>query len=130
MRVVKQALKFGMVGGIATLVHMVVGVTLIHAGWSALTANFAAFLIAFFVSFSGHYGYSFADQGMRLATSFRRFCLVAVSGFGVNELLLAFLTQADGIAEKPALVVSTGLVATLNYLMSKFWAFKAPQHRM
>lgn len=124
-----QALKFGLVGGVATLVHMIVGVTLISAGWPALAANLVAFLIAFFVSFSGHYGYSFADQGVRLATSFQKFCFVAIFGFGMNELILVFLTYVSGVSDKPAIIVSTGLVAALNFFTSKFWAFKVPQHR-
>ena len=57
-----QFLKFGFVGGIATLVHMLIGVTLVHSGWPALAANLVSFVIAFVVSFMGHYGFSFSNQ--------------------------------------------------------------------
>ena len=58
----RQLLRFGLVGALATLVHMLIGATLIHSGWPALGANPVSFVIAFVVSFMGHYGFSFSDQ--------------------------------------------------------------------
>ena len=84
-----QFLRFGLVGALATLVHMLIGAILIHSGWSALAANPISFLIAFVVSFMGHYGFSFSDQSCDVATSLKRFALVAVGGFAVNEGILA-----------------------------------------
>lgn len=68
-----QFLRFGLVGGLATLVHLLVGTTLIHSGWPALTANPVSFLIAFVVSFMGHFGFSFSDQQNDVTTSLKRF---------------------------------------------------------
>jgi len=127
MNALKQALKFGIVGGLATLVHIMIGVTLIHSGWPALLANVVAFLIAFLVSFSGHYGYSFAGQEMRLSASLTRFLIVAILGFCLNTLLLLSLITLSDIAHTWALALSAGTVALISFLLSKLWAFNVPQ---
>lgn len=119
-----QFLRFGLIGALATLVHMLVGATLVHSGWPALTANLLSFVIAFAVSFMGHFGYSFSDQKGELATSLKRFALVACGGFAVNEVLLAGLIWMTTMPEIASLVLSTGVAACLTFFASRNWAFR------
>ena len=119
-----QFLRFGIVGALATLVHMLIGATLIHSGWPALAANPLSFLIAFAVSFMGHYGFSFSDQEKDVHTSLKRFALVACAGFVVNEVLLAILIWTARLPDIAALILSTGVAAIITFFASRNWAFR------
>lgn len=125
----KQLLKFGMVGVMATFVHMVIGYLLIQAGWHPLFANMLAFAIAFLVSFAGHLGFSFSDQDVRPRTALRRFSVVALIGFGCNQALLVVLLLQGSVSHTVALWVSTGCAAILTFILSKIWAFRTPRQR-
>lgn len=120
-----QIMRFGVVGALATGVHMLIGLMLIGSGWAALVANGFAFVTAFSVSLIGHIGYSFADQEADLATAAWRFGIVAVAGFCINEAVLAFLLRHAALNGMEALCLSTGCAALLTFAASKYWAFHA-----
>lgn len=120
-----QLLRFGLVGILATVVHMVIGFLLIQAGWHPLLANTCAFVIAFFVSFVGHLGYSFADQETSFSRSFSRFVVVGLIGFFVNQLILAVLIALAVTSDTVSLLISTGCAAMVTFGLSKFWAFRS-----
>lgn len=122
--VLRQMIRFGLVGVGATGVHMMIGVMLIHSGWQALAANAIAFVAAFLVSFVGHFGYSFADQEAEFFTSFWKFIFVGCLGFAFNETVLAVLIFTDILVGGPALLVSTLSAAILTFLLSRGWAFR------
>lgn len=124
----RQLLRFSLIGALATVLHMAVGVTLIHAGWSPLLANVFSFLVAFLVSFMGHYGFSFPGHGMTLSTSLKRFVLVAVCGFMVNETLLAGLVRFSSIPGIWCLIISTSTAAILTFAASRSWVFCGVEH--
>tara|TARA_R110002020_G_scaffold98861_16_gene235112 strand:- start:534 stop:965 length:432 start_codon:yes stop_codon:yes gene_type:complete len=123
----KQMLRFGIVGALATFVHMVNGYLLIQAAWNPLVANLLAFAIAFLVSFIGHLEYSFADQDLSPSSALRRFAVVALIGFGFNEGLLVVLLSLSVASDTMALWISTGVAAILIFLLSRMWAFRAPR---
>jgi putative flippase GtrA len=122
-----QMLRFGMVGGLATFVHMVIGTIMIQSGWDPLSANMIAFAIAFLVSFVGHLGFSFADQDISTPDALWKFAIVALIGFGCNETLLAILLSNDVLSDTISLWVSTGSAAILTFVLAKFWAFRPLQ---
>ncbi len=119
----KQMIRFGLVGTLATFVHMVIGSLLIASGWNPLYANLIAFATAFLVSFVGHLGYSFADQDANPARAFQRFAVVALIGFACNEALLLGLTTQGVFSNTVALWVSTGFAALFTFALSRRWAF-------
>ena len=122
----RQIVKFGLVGALATLAHMVVGAVLIHVGLAAVVANPVAFIAAFFLSFSGHYAFSFADRRSTLWKSLKRFFIVACAGFLTNQLLLCTILLFLFVPEIHALLISTGVVAVMTFSLSKTWAFRNP----
>ena len=122
----RQIVKFGLVGALATLAHMAVGSVLIHVGLAAVVANPVAFIAAFFLSFSGHYAFSFADRRSTLWKSLKRFFIVACAGFLTNQLLLCTILLFLFVPEIHALLISTGVVAVMTFSLSKTWAFRNP----
>lgn len=126
----RQALKFGVVGLLATAVHVMVGVLLIGLGWSAAFANPAAFATAFLVSFVGHFYVSFADQNSPKWQALRRFALVACLGFLCNQAILASVLATGFVPAAFALALSTLFAAAVTFVLSRRWAFRDGSGRM
>lgn len=122
-----QAMRFGIVGMLATFVHMVIGSLLIAAGWLPAVANLFAFVTAFSVSFIGHLGYSFAGSDIAPSRALRKFSVVALLGFACNEALLITLTSIEFLSATYALWVSTGFAAVVTFALSRAWAFRPPE---
>lgn len=119
-----QILRFGAVGGLATMVHMLIGTMLIQSGQAALVANCAAFAIAFAVSFLGHISFSFGNQTVDPVAALARFGGVAVLGFGVNQGVLLALLRLTELPAMPDLVVSTTVAAAISFALCRGWAFR------
>lgn len=114
-----RPLRFILVGGLATLVHILVAGSLLALfTLQPYVANLIAFLVAFGVSYCGHRYLTFARQG-----SILRFLAVAIAGFALNNLLLTGLL-ALGLSAFLAIVVATALVPVFSYLASSLWAFR------
>jgi putative flippase GtrA len=120
----RQLLRFGIVGLLATFVHMVIGFLLIQSNWQPVMANLLAFTIAFLVSFIGHLGFTFADQGVSPSSALWKFALVALIGFACNEVLLIVLLSEGDLTDTVSLWISTGCAAVLTFALSKLWAFR------
>ena len=120
-----QLLRFGIVGLLATFVHMVIGFLLIQSNWLPVMANLLAFIIAFLVSFIGHLGFSFANQVVSLSSALWKFALVALIGFACNEVLLILLLSEGELTDTVSLWISTGCAAVLTFALSRVWAFRA-----
>lgn len=111
------------VGGCAALTHMGVFALTQHAMWPEL-ANALGFVIAFFVSFTGHRLLSFKDAGTSVATSFKRFMVTAVAGFICNELVFVLLLRGLGLPSLLALFTALVFAAGQTFALSRFWAFR------
>ncbi len=118
-----QPVKFTLVGGAATLIHMGTGISLISLGSPPLAANIWAFCTAFLISFIGHFYFSFKGHGKPMRLAFPRFLAVALLGFGANEFLLFLLVKSDFLPPAVGLFLSTASVAIMTFFLSRAWAF-------
>lgn len=138
----QQALWFLIVGASAALVHFLVLVSIVSFTTITPTwANVIAFLLAFIVSFFGHFyltfrqsqsSYERSDQNTR-ALSWRRslptlikwFASSAV-GFAANQSL--FVLGLNWFGEHyyiPIWIVVTGIITVMTFSLGKLWAFKS-----
>ncbi|OCA02001.1 GtrA family protein [Akkermansia glycaniphila] len=135
----ESVVKFMIVGGGATLVHMVAAnVARFLYDAAPLTANIIGYCTGFFLSFFGHKFWSFAktaqeEQGVH---TFLKFGVVTAVGFGVNNgVFYVFCKMIPplfgyAVAEEGGLwfnvsVASGCLVAAASsYCFNRFWAFK------
>jgi putative flippase GtrA len=118
------AARFGIVGIVATVVHiMVVWLLLTVTVLSPLVANTLAFLTAFGVSFSGHYRWTFGAPG-NPGRAMKRFLLISVSAFAMNTLLLAFLVRGEWLSPVIAAIFSASGVPLFTFIASRFWGFQ------
>lgn len=128
MRLIKsipRAIRFLAVGGAAATVHFICVVFFVeYIHLPALIANIGAFLIAFLVSFTGQRFLTFHDSQTSLFQGLKRFFLIALSSFVVNECLFAIAIEILNIPYMLALACVLLIVAVGTYFSSKHWAFK------
>src|SRR3546814_8928847 len=85
-KLVWQLAWFIAVGCAAAATHWLVVVAVVSAGALApLAANVVGWLVAFCVSFAGHYQLTFKHHRAPLARAARRFFAVSALGFGRSE---------------------------------------------
>ena len=124
MQALKQLSRFGFVGVMATAVHVGVGLGLHEGiGMPPFWANLIAFTCALSVSFYGQTRLTFpgstADR-----RAFMRFSVVAVSGLGLNQLIVWVMTSVFSYPYWLALVVIIFTVPGVTFLLLKFWALR------
>jgi putative flippase GtrA len=132
VRLVAQYTKFGTVGLAATATHVLAFALLIEAGGlSPLAANLAAFGVALFVSFLGHFHWTFrweidgADALRRhtAGAALARFGLVALIGLALNSLAVYAVVNVLLLPYAYAIAVMLSVVPLLVFAMSKLWVF-------
>jgi putative flippase GtrA len=89
-----------------------------------LAANVGGWLVAFCVSFAGQFGFTFRDQGAPLAQAARRFFLLSLGGFMLNEAAYAVLLRWSPWRYDLLLALVLVGVAIVTYLLSRRWAFR------
>ncbi|WP_106478739.1 GtrA family protein [Phytohalomonas tamaricis] len=118
---VGKLVRFGLVGGGATFVHLGVAWTLLYffQSWSPLVVNLIAFLVAFSFSYLGHRHFTFKSEGNVI-----KFFVIAFAGFALNNGLLAILLSVTDLPDYVALTITTLLVPLVSYFAARLWAFK------
>ena len=123
-----QLVWFIVVGCSAAAVHWAAVVILVSlAQVPPLLANIGGWLIAFSVSFLGHYHLTFKQQQAPLVQAARRFLAVSALGFALNEAAYAWLLYATPWRYDLVLAVVLVGVAVLTFLLSRRWAFRRKQ---
>lgn len=131
----QQALWFLVVGACAALVHFLVLVSIVS--FTSITpawANTMAFLVAFSVSFLGHFYLTFSQsnssskyQPWHQSLPFLgKWFASSVAGFIANQALFLFGLNLFG--ERYYILVwliVTGVITIMTFTLGKFWAFKS-----
>ena len=113
------------VGCAAALTHLGVVVMLVSRhGQLPLVANVVGWLVAFVVSFAGHWLLTFRSQQAPLWRSAGRFFGVSAAGFATNEVAYALLLQWSSWRYDVVLALVLVGVAVITYLLSSRWAFR------
>jgi len=122
-RLIRHAFRFGIVGVLAMATHYVLVILLVTFSITPLIANVLAFIGAFQISYWGHSSWSFSDLSASRKDSFRRFVIISVSGFLINELLFFLFLKFTNIPYQISLLIVLPFVAGLTFLFSRYWAF-------
>ncbi|GAA0786290.1 GtrA family protein [Roseibium denhamense] len=123
---VTSAGKFAVVGTAATATHAVFATGLYElAEVNVFVANIFGFVIAFCVSFAGHYWWSFSHMRKdgRALASMARFLVIAVVGFALNNVVLTLWLQLTRWPDVAGLLFSIAVVPALSFLGARLWAF-------
>lgn len=121
---IKQISSFGIVGVIATVVHVVVGLGLHEgAGLAPLVANFFGFCCALCVSFFGQTRFTFPAATANFP-AFIRFASVALTGLALNQAIVWIVTSLLGQPYWLALIFILSTVPAITFVLLKFWALR------
>lgn len=122
---IRQISWFIAVGCAAAATHWLVAVACVEGFAAApLLANLAGWLVAFGVSFSGHYQFTFRHQKSVWHVAARRFFFVSAAGFLVNETSYAWLLHHTAIRYDVLLALVLIAIAILTFVLSRLWAFR------
>lgn len=126
MRVlIRQISWFITVGCAAAITHWGVAVLCVEGlGFMPLLANAIGWIVAFFVSFTGHYQLTFRHAAQPIGRAAGRFFIISAMGFLVNEASYSVLLHTSGIRYDVLLALILIAVASLTFLASRLWAFR------
>lgn len=124
MRAVTRLACFVAVGCAAAAVHLGVVIALVTGGGlPPLAANVGGWMVAFVVSFLGHWQLTFRAQRAPWWRSARRFFLISLAGFAANECAYALLLRWSRLPFDAALACVLMAIAVMTYFLSSRWAF-------
>lgn len=119
----RQAVKFGVSGVCATATHLMVLVLLVqYLGVDPVFATPPAFLVAFAVSYTLNYLWTFRSSGRHLQT-LPRYFLVAVSGMGLNAALMFLCTKIMEFSYLTGFIVGVLIVPWITFLGARMMVF-------
>ncbi len=115
----RRWIRFGLVGGAATLCYALLGLLFVNA-WAMplLAGNGLAYLISFAVSYLGQSFWTFQAGGGHRAM-LPRFAATQAVGLGLNSCIVWLLVRF-GLGYELAMPV----VPVFVYLLCKYWVFR------
>ena len=124
-----QLIWFLLIGSAAAATHWLVAVVAVEFGnIRPAVANAIGWLIAFFVSFSGHYTLTFRHQPKTLLAALWRFGCVSAAGFLINEVAFVTLLQHTVLPYYWLLAIILISIAALTFILGRYWAFNHTSH--
>lgn len=117
-----QLIRFGGVGGIATLAHVLVALVAgAVLGLQPQGANLAGFLASVLLSYFGHARFTFSRRAS--VPQFLRFAVLAILALAISSATVALGTTVLGLG-LPAVMAAVALVVpTASYLAMRLWVF-------
>ena len=121
---IKQLLRFGAIGVVSTVVHVIVALILHHLfGVSPLWSNAGAFFTAWMISYAGNWVWTF-EANTTHAHSAPRYLVVALGGFALNQLIVFVATTWLNWPFWLALIPVVMIVPSIGFVASRYWAYR------
>jgi putative flippase GtrA len=125
LRHLTEVLRFAIVGGIATVLHMAVAMaTIVWFGLSPFIANACGFITGFMVSFAGQHYWTFRSDHHPVAT-IRQFGLVALTAFLASNIILAGLVRSGVVQPLVATLFAICFIPVVSFVLYKRYVFVA-----
>ncbi len=127
-KLVKQIIKFGIVGAIATVIDFTVLAFLTEFFfWDPVAAAAVSFIVSLVFNYCASMRYVFKHrEDISRKKEFVLFVLLSAIGLGLNELIMALGVHALHTNYLVVKVVSTGFVMIWNFISRKMW-LEAPE---
>ncbi len=117
-----QISKFGVVGLTATLTYSLVFMLALRVLlWSEQAGNLLGFVIAFSISWSGHYFWTFKASGFHTVP---RFLITALCGYALNSFFVFVIITKLALPDFFVLPLMISITPTMTFLLARYWAFK------
>lgn len=123
-----QLVRFGIAGGLSSVVYSLVYLPLTHfvfPGTRAVLAVPFAFAVAVTFGFVAHSRWSFRDHGARAPGYIRhaRFVMVQAAGLSLNAVVTWIGTALFHLPAWAPLIPAIFLAAIVTFLLNRFWVF-------
>ena len=127
--IVGQLVRFGIGGGLSSLVYSLVYLPLTHfvfPGSRAVAAVPFAFVVAVSFGFVIHSRWSFRDHGSRDpgVGQHLRFVMVQACGLAINAAITWIGTAALGLQPWMPLIPAIFVAAVVTFLLNRIWVFR------
>lgn len=124
-KILGQITWFVIVGCAAAATHWLLVVGAVAALTTPpLLANVLGWLVAFGVSFAGHYTLTFRHHKAPLGQALQRFFMVSAAGFAINEAAYAWLLHVTTLRYDVLLALILVGLAVMTFILGRFWAFR------
>lgn len=124
---VRQFMKFGIVGAMNTLIDYAIFSALVYgAHVHFLLANALSFSIAVTNSYILNRRWTFRSDNPNKTTEAAKFLAVNLIGLGMSELLLQLFVDRWSISKLVAKALAVVVVLCWNYFGTRIWAFRRP----
>jgi putative flippase GtrA len=121
---VAQVLRFGAVGGVATLSHVLIAILAERAlAAGPQMANLTGYAAAVLVSYSGHALVTF-QAPLQSASRFAMFFVVSLLGLAASGLTVWVIVDLLGQPFVVAMCFAAVLVPAATFLAMRFWVFE------
>ena len=118
-----QLMRFGVIGVIATVIHVAIALLLHHLiGVSPLWSNAIAFITAWMFSYVGNRVWTFESE-TRHTRAIPRYFLVSCCGFALNQLIVFVTVSWWGWPFWLALACAVTIVPLISFTASRYWAY-------
>ena len=124
-RVIKQFVKFAIVGAIGTMID--VGLLFVlheKVGLNLYVSNAISFSAAVLNNYTWNSLWTFGDQDKQHGRQIVQFLIVSVVGLVLSSLLLALFHDGLGLYYLIAKLLSIVIVLFWNFTANRFWTFR------
>ena len=116
-------IKFGMVGVINTLVNWIIFFILNALGMYYILANIIAYILGTVNSYLWNTLWVFKYKDKASTETTIKFIILNLIGLGLNTGILYVLVDLCNLNKFIGLVITTGIVMIINYIVNKLWVF-------
>ena len=121
----KQFVKFSLVGVLNTTIHYGVFYTLYEfLGLYYILASGLGFCLAVTNSYICNKYWTFKSRGADVGREFVKFFIVNIVSLSINLACMAILVELFDLHPPVAQVVTIGITLIVNFTGNKFWTFK------
>ena len=122
-----QFVKFGIVGGLNTVLSYAIYFVCIRMGLHYALANFVAFVITVFISYLLNGTFVFGEgkkQCFDIKALLRVYASYSITSFFLTTLLLWIEVDIIGLPEEIGPVINLFITVPVNFVLNKFWAYR------
>lgn len=123
----QQFIKFGIVGGINTVLSYLIYIVSIKLGLHYLVAQFIAFMITVFISYllNGHFVFGKGNEKwFDIRALIKVYISYSFSSLFLSAALLYLEVEFLGVPEEIGPIINLWITVPLNFILNKFWAYK------
>jgi putative flippase GtrA len=124
MKTAIQFIKFGLVGGVNTLVSLIVYYVMICLSVNYMVSTITGYLASLGVGYILNRGWVFKAQDTKVANSALKYLIIYGASLIINMVCMYIWIDIVFLSRYIAPILTLCITIPFNYIFSKFWAFR------